>query len=74
MTSVLSELRSQPNGTSVPLTKEEFATLRSFRRKCKSDVECSKALGIPRSTLVRILLVGSGSPENIEKIRAALGQ
>lgn len=58
---------------SVLLTKEEIRALKDFKKPFNTDIECAEALGIDRAVMLRILLVGSGSPENIEKIRVALG-
>lgn len=57
-----------PKRKSVLLTKEQHKALKDFRKSFNTGVECSEALGIHRAVMERILLVGSGSPENIEKI------
>lgn len=57
---------------SVLLTKEEHRALKAFRKTFNTGVECSEVLGIDRAVMERILLVGSGSPENIEKVRTVL--
>jgi hypothetical protein len=57
---------------SEPLTKEEFQALKQYRKKFNTAVECAESIGIIREVLDRVLLVGSGSPETIEKIRIAI--
>lgn len=54
------------------LTKDEFAALKQFSKGFRTGVECAEVIGIHRAVLDRILIVGSGSPETVEKIRAAL--
>jgi hypothetical protein len=54
------------------LTKDEFTALKQFAKGFRTVVECAEAIGISRVVLDRILIVGSGSPETVEKIRAAL--
>lgn len=57
---------------SVALTKEEMTALKQFAKTFRTGVECAEAIGIHRNILDRVLLVGSGSPETIEKIRLAI--
>lgn len=57
---------------SVVLAATELRRLKKFREKFNTAVECSEALGIDRAVMLRVLLVGSGSPETIEKIRAVV--
>lgn len=57
---------------SVLLTKEEHKALKDFRKSFITGVECAEAIEIDPSVLQRILLVGSGSPRNISKIKAIL--
>lgn len=55
-----------------PLTREEFAALKQYRKTFHTAVDCADAIGIKREVLDRVLIVGSGSPETIEKIRTAI--
>lgn len=57
---------------SVPLTKEEHKALKELRKSFNTGVECSEVLGIDRAVMERVLLVGSGSPETIGKIRLVI--
>ena len=57
---------------SIALSEEEFASLKQYAKQFNTGVECAETIGIHRNVLDRILLAGSGSPESIEKIRAAL--
>lgn len=54
------------------LTKEEFTALKQFAKGFRTGVECAEVIGISRVVLDRILIVGSGSPETVNKIRTAL--
>lgn len=57
---------------SEPLTREEQAALKKYCNGFHTAIDCAEAIGISREVLGRVLLVGSGAPETIEKIRAAL--
>lgn len=57
---------------SVKLTKEEHKALKEYRKGFNTEVECAISIQIDRLVLNRVLLVGSGSPETIEKIKAVL--
>lgn len=57
---------------SAPLTKEEHKKLIKYRKNFGSELMCAEAIGIGRSALNRILIVGSGHPDNIEKIKTML--
>lgn len=57
---------------SVRLSKEEVAGLKKYRRRFNTVTECAISIGIDRNVLDRILLASSGSPETIEKVKAAL--
>ncbi len=59
-------------GTSVALTTKEITALKQYREGFVTEVECALSIGIDRNVLNRITTFGSGSPESIEKIRAAL--
>jgi hypothetical protein len=56
------------------LTKVEFTALKQFAKGFRTGVECAEALGISRVVLDRILIVGSGSPDTVTKIKAALNK
>lgn len=58
---------------SVALTKEELKALKEYRKKFNTSVECAITLKIDRLVLNRVILVGSGSPETIEKIKSVIG-
>lgn len=57
---------------SIALTSEEFASLKKYAKQFNTAVECAESIGIHRNVLDRILLAGSGSPDSVEKIKAAL--
>lgn len=57
---------------SAPLTPTEQEKLASYRKMFGSEAECAKSFNIGRSALNRILIVGSGHPDNIKKIRKKL--
>lgn len=57
---------------SVKLTKEQHQSLKQYRKGFNTEVECAISIKIDRLVLNRVLLVGSGSPETIEKIKAVL--
>lgn len=57
---------------SVPLTKQELKALKAYRKRFDTEVDCAVSIGIDRLVLNRIMTVGSGSPESIEKIKAVL--
>lgn len=65
-------MKKQKRGTSVSLTREEQAALKQFRKEFVTEVQCAIAIGIDRNVLNRIIQFGSGSPDSIEKIKAAL--
>lgn len=58
---------------SVALSKEELAALKKYRSGFLTTVECAESIGINRTPLERVLTVGSGSPETIDKIKKVLG-
>lgn len=57
---------------SVKLTADEFKSLKQYRKGFHTEIECAERLGVDRWILNRILIVGSGAPESIEKIRTGL--
>jgi predicted DNA-binding protein (UPF0251 family) len=65
-------MKKQKRSTSVPLTKAELQALKEYRKEFVTEVQCAIEIGIDRNVLNRIISFGSGSPDSIEKIRAAL--
>lgn len=57
---------------SEPLTQDEFNALKKYRKSFHTQLDCAEAIGIRRELLNRVLIVGSSSPETVEKIRLAL--
>lgn len=66
-------MKSFKKQKSVPLTKEELKALKAYRKKFDTEVDCALSIGIDRLPLNRIMMVGSGSPDSIEKIKKAIG-
>jgi hypothetical protein len=62
------------NRKSVSLSKEDHMALKKLRQAYSTEVECAETIGVNRIVLNRVLLVGSGSPESIIKIRKALSK
>lgn len=60
------------NRKSERLTPDERKALKAYRKGFNTEVDCAVSIGIDRLVLNRVLLVGSGAPATIEKIRAAL--
>lgn len=56
------------------LTKEEHNALKKLVASYHTVVDASFAIGITRQTLDRVLMIGKGSPENIQIIRKKLNQ
>jgi len=69
---ILQSVYIAANDKSASLTKDEQKELKKFRKLFGSEERCANHIGIGRSALNRILIVGSGNPQNIEKIRGAL--
>ena len=57
---------------SEPLTRDEAVALKKYYKSFHTAADCADAIGISREVLGRVMLVGSGSPETIEKIRTAI--
>lgn len=57
---------------SIVLSSEEFASLKKYATQFNTGIECAESIGIHRNVLDRVLIVGSGSPETVDKIRIAL--
>jgi hypothetical protein len=57
---------------SIALTQDEFASLKKYAEQFNTGIECAESIGIHRNVLDRVLIVGSGSPETIYKIRLIL--
>ncbi len=60
------------NKKSQKLTPEERRALKKFIKGFETMEAAANALTIGRTTLININNIGSGSPENINKIREAL--
>lgn len=58
---------------SEPLTKSEVKALKAYRQGFSTEVDCAVSIGIDRLVLNRVMMVGSGSPETIGKIKKVLG-
>jgi hypothetical protein len=58
---------------SVRLTSDEMKSLKKYRQRFHTEIDCAEEIGISRVVLNRVLLIGSGSQETIEKIRSAIG-
>lgn len=72
MQTQVTNIESPKRRKSVLLTKDEHKALKDFRKKFNTSVESSEALGIDRAVMERVILVGSGSPETIERIKSVL--
>ena len=59
---------------SVRLSNDEHKSLRSFIKRFDTLTEASEAIGISREVLTRVQILGSSSPDTIEKIRAVIIQ
>lgn len=57
---------------SEPLTRDEYKSLKAYRKRFSTEVDCAASLRVDRGVLGRVMLTGSGSPETIEKIRNTL--
>lgn len=66
------ETKSFKKPKSVPLAKAELKALKEYRKGFNTEVDCALSIGVDRLVLNRIMTVGSGAPDSIEKIRAAL--
>lgn len=62
------------NRNSSPLTKDEYLKLKQLRKRFATEQSCADYLKIGRNALNRILLAGSGKPENINLIRKAISK
>jgi hypothetical protein len=56
----------------VELTASELKKLKAYRKGFYTEVDCAVSIGIDRLVLNRVMLVGSGAPKSIEKIRETL--
>lgn len=54
------------------LTSGEWRRLQSWFKKQRTDEDAAVAVDMNRGSLTRIILVGSGHPNNIKKIRAVI--
>jgi hypothetical protein len=56
------------------LTKEEHKVLLKYLNTFPTLVDAAYAIDIPRQTLERVKIIGSGSPETIQKVREKLNE
>lgn len=56
------------------LKREEWIALKKYVGTFNTVIDAAYAIGINRQTLDRVLLIGKGSPENIQLIREKLNQ
>jgi len=59
---------------SVKLTTEELDLLVELREQSNSDTAFASTIGIDRVTLIRIMTIGSGSENNVKKIRRKISK
>ena len=57
---------------SVKLTSQEKSWMKKYRKQFKTEVECAVSIGLDRGPYNRIMKLGSGSGENVAKIREAI--
>lgn len=57
---------------SEPLKGNELSSLKAYRERFDTEVDCAISIGVDRLVLNRVIIVGSGSPASIKKIRKAL--
>jgi hypothetical protein len=57
---------------SEPLTRDEHKALKSFINTFPTVIDAAESIGIPRQTLERVKILGSGSPETIAAIRQTI--
>ncbi len=63
----------QAKRKSAVLTKEELNQFKKYRASFLTDVECAESVGISSQLFGRVIIVGRGAPETIEKIKKAIG-
>lgn len=56
------------------LTPDEIKAFKKFRKDFNTDVECAESIGIKREVMIRVGILGSASPDTIQKIRIKLGE
>lgn len=56
------------------LTEEEKLALVSWVNDQPTKIDAAETLGMHRVTMDRIMLAGSGSPDNIAKVRRVLSE
>lgn len=59
-------------GSSVALTAKEKEALKQYRKGFDTEVECALSIGVDRNVLNRITTFGSGSPDKVKKVKAAI--
>jgi predicted DNA-binding protein (UPF0251 family) len=57
---------------SVLLTQDEHKALKKYYKTFHTDTDFSDEMNVGRSTLMRVLIIGSGSELTIKKIREKL--
>lgn len=57
---------------SVPLTQDELKSLKKLHKTFHTDTDFAEGMEVGRTTLLRVLVIGSGSEATIEKIREKL--
>jgi len=57
---------------SVLLSPDEMKKLKKYRKPFHTDVDFAADMGIGRATILRVLLLGSGSEATIKKVREKL--
>lgn len=60
------------NRKSEPLAEAEQNALKLYRERFTTEVDCAASIGIDRLVLNRVMMVGSGSPVTIKKIKKVL--
>lgn len=63
-----------PAKRSESLSDSELLALKEYRKGYSTDVACAASLGLDRNVLTRVILVGSGRPESISKIRDVINR
>ena len=59
---------------SVKLSDEELKALVELRKQSNSDTAFARNVGVDRTSLIRIITLGSGNERNVKKIRRKLSK
>ncbi len=70
----MNDTLDRPKRKSIRLTPVEVKSLKNYRKRFHTEIECAEAIGISRVVLNRVIHLGSGSEATIEKIRTAILQ